>query len=294
MKATLRSMTGFGSGSREATGLRVKSEVRSVNHRHLKISSHLPEAYIGLQVEIDSLLREKLERGSISLSLVIEESQQAVELSEVESVRHTYEKLCALRDEIAPGQEVTLSEAIQLRSEQPGIVSDPDQETTQLVLDTIGDSLANLRQMQANEGEHLLKEFHRILGRIDSGLDEVEAVLPEAMNWLQERFHERVRQLVAPGGVELESKDLAREIGVQVERSDITEEMTRMRGHLAEYRKVVSEGGRVGRRLDFLTQEMFREANTMTSKVARYDLAHKVVDIKVEVDRLREQTQNIE
>jgi uncharacterized protein (TIGR00255 family) len=94
--------------------------------------------------------------------------------------------------------------------------------------------------------------------------------------------------------VELESKDLAREIGVQIERSDITEEMTRMRGHLVEYRKVVSEGGRVGRRLDFLTQEMFREANTMTSKVARYDLAHKVVDIKVEVDRLREQTQNIE
>ena len=287
-------MTGFGSGSREATGLRVKSEVRSVNHRHLKISSHLPEAYIGLQVEIDSMLRDKLERGSISLSLMIEESREAVELSEVESVRHTYEKLCALRDEIAPGQEVTLSEAIQLRSEQPGIVSDPDQETTQLVLDTIGDALANLRQMQANEGEHLLKEFHRILGRIDSGLDEVEAVLPEAMNWLQERFRERVQLLVAPGGVELESKDLAREIGVQIERSDITEEMTRMRGHLVEYRKVVSEGGRVGRRLDFLTQEMFREANTMTSKVARYDLAHKVVDIKVEVDRLREQTQNIE
>jgi len=94
--------------------------------------------------------------------------------------------------------------------------------------------------------------------------------------------------------VELEPKDLAREIGVQVERSDITEELTRMRGHLAEYRKIVSEGGRVGRRLDFLTQEMFREANTMTSKVARYDLSHKVVFIKVEVDRLREQTQNIE
>ena len=95
-------------------------------------------------------------------------------------------------------------------------------------------------------------------------------------------------------GGELDDQDLVREIGVLAEKSDITEELSRLRGHVDEYRKVVGEGGRVGRRLDFLTQEMFREANTMTSKLPRHDLAHTVVGIKVDVDRLREQTQNVE
>ncbi|MDE0958358.1 MAG: YicC family protein [Planctomycetota bacterium] len=287
-------MTGFGSGSREAAGWRVKAEMRSVNHRHLKVSSHLPDPLLALQMKIDALLREKLERGSISLSLVLEPSDDSAQLSEVDSIRDSYEKLCALRDEITPGAEVRLLDAIQLRQEQGAVVAEPDGDLAQLVLETIEQAVIDLRQMQENEGEHLRKEFHRILGCIGEGLDQVEAVLPEVKNWLLTRFQDRISQLMAPGGVDLDPKDLARELGVQVERSDITEELARMRGHLEEYGKNITEGGRVGRRLDFLTQEMFREANTMASKVARFDLAHTVVDIKVEVDRLREQTQNIE
>ena len=129
---------------------------------------------------------------------------------------------------------------------------------------------------------------------MEKALGEIEAALPEAMEWLRDRYHNRIQQLVGSAGGELDDQDLVREIGVLAEKSDITEELSRLRGHVDEYRKVVGEGGRVGRRLDFLTQEMFREANTMTSKLPRHDLAHTVVGIKVDVDRLREQTQNVE
>ena len=291
---TLRSMTGFGSGSRDAAGYRIKVEMRSVNHRHLKVSSHLPDAFGGLQSRIDTFLRDKLERGAISLSLTFEESEEVAENAGIDAVRHCFEKLSVLRDEVAPGQEVRLADAIQFHSEAQDAQVELAEGVEEEAMKTIEDAVKDLRQMQANEGEHLCKEFDRILGCIDSGLGEVEKVLPEAKDWLRDRFQDRIQQLMAPVGLEVEQKDLAREIGIQVERSDITEELTRMRGHLEEYRKNIHKGGRVGRRLDFLTQEMFREANTMASKVARYDLAHTVVDIKVEVDRLREQTQNVE
>ncbi|MDE0961154.1 MAG: YicC family protein [Planctomycetota bacterium] len=287
-------MTGFGSGSREAAGWRVKAEMRSVNHRHLKVSSHLPDTLQAMHSKIDALLRKKLERGSISLTLALEPSDDSAQQSEVESVRNCYEKLCALRDEISPGQEVKLVDAIQLSEDHGTVVIETEGDVSQLVLETIELAVVDLRQMQENEGDHLRKEFHRLIGCISGGLDQVEAMLPDVKNWLLTRFQDRIRQLMVSGGVDLEPKDLARELGLQVERSDITEELARLRGHLEEYGKNIDVGGRVGRRLDFLTQEMFREANTMASKVARYDLAHTVVDIKVEVDRLREQTQNIE
>jgi len=289
----LRSMTGFGSGSREAGNVRVKVELRSVNHRYLKVASHLPDSFSSLQWQIDNYLRENIERGSLSLSIQLEDADEGADNCGFEQIKRNYDRLCALRDEMAPGQEVKISDAILLQG-QDGLGYKVDEKSNGVLMDALEDAVADLRQMQQNEGERLLEEFNRILDCVEKGIGELEEALPGAMQWLGERFHERIRQWVEPIGVDLDPQDLAREIGILAERSDITEELTRLRGHLIEYRKVILGGGRVGRRLDFLTQEMFREANTMASKLPRHDLAHTVVEIKVQVDRLREQTQNIE
>ena len=292
MTDSLRSMTGFGSGSRETGAVRVKVELRSVNHRYLKLSCHLPDPFASLQGQIDNYLRDKIERGSLSVSIQLEDANDGGDCG-FDEIKRNYEKLCALRDEVAPDQEVKISDALQIQG-LDGVALKTSEESEALLMNALEDAVADLRQMQQSEGERLHEEFNRILNCIEKGIGQLEEALPGAMKWLGERFQERIRQWVEPIGVDLDSQDLAREIGLLAERSDITEELTRLRGHLVEYRKVISEGGRAGRRLDFLTQEMFREANTMASKLPRHDLAHTVVEIKVQVDRLREQTQNIE
>ncbi|MEE2883024.1 MAG: YicC/YloC family endoribonuclease [Planctomycetota bacterium] len=286
-------MTGFGSGSRETDKVRVRVELRSVNHRYLKISSHLPDAFSSLQGQIDNFLKDKIGRGSISISIQVEDIDNGLDNSGFVAIKKNYERLCLLRDEIAPGQEVKISDVIQMQGME-GLEHQTDEESDAQLMNALEEAVETLRQMQESEGERLREEFNRILSCVEKGITELEEALPDAMQWLGQRFKERIRQWVEPTGVDLDTQDLAREIGIQAERSDITEELARLRGHLVEYRKVISEGGRAGRRLDFLTQEMFREANTMASKLPRHDLAHTVVEIKVQVDRLREQTQNIE
>ncbi len=293
LASPMRSMTGFGSGDVKGSDLRVKVELRSVNHRYLKSSYHLPDCFAPLQGKVDALLREKIGRGAVHLSVFVEELGAVGSPLDGDAIASRYQQLCRLRDDIAPDQEVRFMEVVSLHEASSSRAS-VSEETDQQLLEAVEAAIADLRRMQENEGERLRDEFARILKETESALDEIESSLPEVMEWLRDRYSDRIQQLVESAGGDIDSKDLLREVGVLTERSDITEELSRLRGHLTEYRKVVADGGRVGRRLDFLTQEMFREANTMTSKLPRHDLAHTVVGIKVNVDRLREQTQNIE
>ncbi|MDA9264626.1 YicC family protein [Planctomycetota bacterium] len=294
MSSSLRSMTGFGSGEIESEDLRIKVELRSVNHRYLKTSYHLSDRFSSLQGKVDMRLREQIGRGAIHLSVFVEDLIEDSEGLDVDLIKSRYAQICKLRDELAPSQEVRLTDVVAMNQDNANQAGSSNEKADDQLLEVIDLAVADLREMQKNEGDRLQEEFLRLLLQMEKALGEVETALPEAMEWLRDRYHNRIQQLVGSAGGDLDDQDLVREIGVLAEKSDITEELSRLRGHVDEYRKVVGEGGRVGRRLDFLTQEMFREANTMTSKLPRHDLAHTVVGIKVDVDRLREQTQNVE
>ena len=287
-------MTGFGSGEIESEDLRIKVELRSVNHRYLKTSYHLSDRFSSLQGKVDMRLREQIGRGAIHLSVFVEDLIEDSEGLDVDLIKSRYAQICKLRDELAPSQEVRLTDVVAMNQDNADQAGSSNEKADDQLLEVIDLAVADLREMQKNEGDRLQEEFLRLLLQMEKALGEIEAALPEAMEWLRDRYHNRIQQLVGSAGGELDDQDLVREIGVLAEKSDITEELSRLRGHVDEYRKVVGEGGRVGRRLDFLTQEMFREANTMTSKLPRHDLAHTVVGIKVDVDRRREQTQNVE
>ena len=287
-------MTGFGSGEIESEDLRIKVELRSVNHRYLKTSYHLSDRFSSLQGKVDMRLREQIGRGAIHLSVFVEDLIEDSEGLDVDLIKSRYAQICKLRDELAPSQEVRLTDVVAMNQDNADQAGSSNEKADDQLLEVIDLAVADLREMQKNEGDRLQEEFLRLLLQMEKALGEIEAALPEAMEWLRDRYHNRIQQLVGSAGGELDDQDLVREIGVLAEKSDITEELSRLRGHVDEYSNVVGEGGRVGRRLDFLTQEMFREANTMTSKLPRHDLAHTVVGIKVDVDRLREQTQNVE
>jgi len=290
-------MTGFGSGRRESQAVRVQVELRSVNHRYLKISAHVPDELAWAQHPIEQRIRKHVERGSLSLSLEVEAIAGAAGPAlDGARLERLWREVRAVRDRIAPGEPVSFAALLAL----PGVVSvdDPIAGHHDAVLPVIegavDDALGALRAMQAREGDHLRVELGSIAVDLESWLEEIAKELPAAAAQNRDRYRARVIELLAGLEVEVDAGDLWREAALLAERADVTEELGRLRGHLVQFRRLLEEGGRVGRRLDFLTQEMFREANTMASKLNRSELSQRVVDAKAEIDRLREQTQNIE
>jgi uncharacterized protein (TIGR00255 family) len=290
-------MTGFGSGRRESAAVRVQIELRSVNHRYLKIAAHVPDELAWTQHPIEQRIRTLVERGSLSLSLEVETIEEGTgPILDGARLERLWREVRAVRDRIAPEERVSFSDLLAL----PGVVSvaDPIAGHHDAVLPVIegavDDALEALRAMQAREGDHLRVELGAIAVDLETWLAEIAQALPAAAAQNRDRYRARVIELLAGLEVEVDAGDLWREAALLAERADVTEELGRLRGHLVQFRRLLEEGGRVGRRLDFLTQEMFREANTMASKLNRSELSQKVVDAKAEIDRLREQTQNIE
>ncbi len=290
-------MTGFGSGKRERDGILVSVELRSVNHRFLKTSVHLAEDLGWVQSLVETRLRERIERGSVGATLQIERSSRAGAVAvdaallrklhaEVEEVRRALkiESPVALGDLLAVEGVVRASEAA-LR-DAPAV--------RVLVEEAVDEALAALQAMQEREGGFLRQEIDALLTSVEVRMLEISKRMPDVARLNRERYLAKLRDFVAGTGIELAHADLVREVALLAEKADVTEEVGRLRGHVIQYREAVEEGGRIGRKLDFLTQEMFREANTMAAKVTEYDLARAVVDVKADVDRLREQTQNIE
>ena len=296
MPKTLRSMTGFGAGCRVDGAIQVQVELRSVNHRYLKISAHVPEELAWSQHQIEQWIRAGVERGSISVSIDVDlKSHPSRSVLDENRLETLWTEVAAVRDRIAPEQEIRISELLAI----PGIVSTEDpvgdrDELLPVIEGAVDDAIAALREMQAREGEHLREELSRITIDLRASLSKVEEQLPATAEENRDRYRAKVQELLQGLEVEVEAGDLWREVAILAEKADVTEELGRLRGHLEQFSQLLTAGGRVGRRLDFLTQEMFREANTMTAKLNRYELSQEVVAAKAEIDRLREQIQNIE
>jgi len=293
---TLRSMTGSGAGCRVDGAIQVQVELRSVNHRYLKISAHVPEELAWSQHQIEQWIRAGVERGSISVSIDVDlKSHPSRSVLDENRLETLWTEVAAVRDRIAPEQEIRISELLAI----PGIVSTEDpvgdrDELLPVIEGAVDDAIAALREMQAREGEHLREELSRITIDLRASLSKVEEQLPATAEENRDRYRAKVQELLQGLEVEVEAGDLWREVAILAEKADVTEELGRLRGHLEQFSQLLTAGGRVGRRLDFLTQEMFREANTMTAKLNRYELSQEVVAAKAEIDRLREQIQNIE
>lgn len=290
-------MTGYGSGSHAADLLEVTCELRCVNHRYLKVSAHLPEGLASQQGSVERKLRETIERGSLSLTVQVTrahaDDEFGLDFQRLEACR---ERLQAFWSKTDATDGVKLTDVLQayLFTQGDEGFKKGDEDLEDLLLSALDGALSALRKMQVREGEHLRVELHRLCDAIDSCLVSVSEGQGEALEALSKRYLKRINGLLTSGEIAADSKEYAREVAVLTEKSDVTEELERLSGHLAQYREVVESGGRVGRRLEFLTQEMLREANTMAAKVNRLEIAAVVVNCKVEIDRLREQTQNIE
>ena len=296
MGDTIRSMTGFGSGVREVNGFHITAEISSVNHRYLRVSSHLPEELAWAQRRVEARVRDAFVRGSLNVVLNLESSRPADFDIDAEFLKRLYRRVDEVRAEIVPDEEIRLRDLLMLEGvvQLHGSTEVRAEEVLPVLEQVVDEAVKGLREMQQREGSHLHDELQELLGELDRGLEAVSELLPGVAQGNRERYLARIREFLSGTGVEVESSDLLREVAVLAEKADITEELGRLRGHLEQFRETLTEGNRVGRKLDFLTQEMFREANTMAAKANHHAVARQVVEMKAGIDRLREQTQNIE
>lgn len=300
-------MTGFGAAAAQFRAGRIRLELRSVNHRYLKVAISFATTGSGegprwpgrVPHEIEDHIRRRLSRGSVAVTVVLEpDPSESGGLLDPERARRLYEEAEELRARVAPNSppvsiESVLGSPVVYRVGTGGreAVAEDELEALAAVVDA---ALDDLDAMQKREGCHLQAELLAIAEQVDQALDRIQAALPEVAIGNRDRFRKRLVDLLAGTGTTIEDSDLVREVALLAEKADVTEEVSRLRGHFEQFRSLVRDGGKVGRKLDFLTQEMFRESNTMAAKVSRHEITQVVVDIKANIDRLREQSQNVE
>lgn len=294
----LRSMTGFGTASAEVGGSHFSVELRSVNNKYFKSTIRLPEELSVLEAELDPLLARRLTRGSVVLTVKFSDaSAAAAGQINAAAVTRYVQQLLAVPGIDHASTRIDLAALLAL----PGVVVlDTGEELLErarpVILRLVDEACDKLVAMRAREGEALHGTLHGQREFIAVRLAEVGARAPKVVAMYQERLRARINALLADAGAAVRDEDLLREVAVYAERSDIAEEVTRLQSHLEQFRGIIDEraGEPAGRTLDFLSQEMLREANTIASKSPDSNIARSTVEVKGAIDRIKEQVQNLE
>ena len=290
-------MTGYGEVRISGGGFELTIETKSVNNRFLKVSSKLSEEISYLQNELEEEVRRHIERGSIFITVYFRPTR-FTDLYEIDEavLRKYLRKLRGLRRALGNSEEILLKDLLLL----PGVIHSEEnvvlgkKVVLPVALKGLQKALADMIAMRDREGRNLQRHFRargKFLRRL---LVQVASRAPQAVEEYQRRLGERVNRLLADRDIALSPQDLLKEVAILAERSDTTEEVERMQSHLDQFEESLSAKEPVGRKLEFLIQEMFRESNTMASKSTSPELSRYLVEIKAEVDRLKEQIQNVE
>jgi len=288
-------MTGFGRGGAARRARVFTVEVQSVNHRFLEVRSRVPKRLTGLEPRIQQAIQERFSRGHFEV-LVQEkdlDNRSRTLKVDVPLARQYVDALRTLRQALGLPGEVTL-EMLTVQRDLIVVEESPESldEAWGELLPALTQALDALEEMRRREGEALLASLKTHLDQVEITLAGIEERAPGLVRIQRDRLRERVTELLdnrLPDPARLEQ-----EVALLAERGDVTEECDRLRSHLAHFRGVLAQPGPQGRKLDFLLQEMHREANTMGAKSADATLAHEVVGLKTSIERLREQVQNLE
>lgn len=292
----INSMTGFGRSRKEDAGYSVSVEMRTLNAKQLDISVRLPKNFIEFEDLCRKIISEKIRRGRIDTFVTIESTdirQKAPQIS-LDLARFYWNQLQELHLEIQQIQKPTLDNLLQI----PHIYETPeaviDTEAVQALLSSaVTEALDQVRRMRTLEGESLLQDFENRIAALKSDLSIVEQRAGTVVQDYKGKLEERIKQLL--GGTEPDENRLLQEVAFLVDRADINEEIVRLGSHLDQIRSLLGGSKPAdGRRLDFLIQELHREANTIGSKTTDLETVQAVVRMKTEIGKLKEQAQNIE
>ena len=301
----MRSMTGYAQARSEQNGWSLRVSLRSVNHRFLDLRIHLPEGLEALEPRMRQLVRDRMRRGHVDLTLHREASQSAGLQIDRKVAADYLRAIEELRQEFNLAPEPQLATLLRL----PGVVGSPasgamsaqvEEEFEKLAAQVdacLEKALGMLDEMRQEEGRSLAREMGQLLANIGAKTARLEALSEQSKPVYAQRLKMRVTELL--GSVPVDPARLAQEAALLAERADVSEELARLRSHVDQFARLIAEAGELGKKLDFLLQEMQREANTMLSKTPGLgqeglDMTELGLQIKADIEKLREQVQNVE
>ncbi len=291
------SMTGFGAAASQQGGTAVAVEVRTVNHRFLDTHVRLGREYTSLETEIQQVVRNHIGRGRVDVNITIRSTTTAELLIDSGMVRAYMEAACKLREEFQVADGLELKTLLTL----PGVLQDRDPRWTEdspeggvreAVIATLRCALQSVVQMRKQEGEALKADMGRYLSSIAGKNSSIKALLPSTVEEYRKKLEDRLAQLLTQKA--LDPQRVAQEVAILAERSDVSEEIARLESHLAQYQELLEDARETGKKLDFLLQEMQREVNTILSKTGNLEITRLGIAIKADIEKLREQVQNVE
>lgn len=293
----MRSMTGYGQAHWEDARVTVDAEVRTVNHRFFKLVSRLPDGLTLFESQIEELVRAHLSRGVVEVDVKLKERERHPEVSINKTLLKNYAR--TLR-ELSAGLKLKNGVDLTLLLGLPGVLAVEEDSSGRAralwpkIRGVVEEAVEEAARMRAREGKRLVATLEGLLKLIGDLLETVKKRAPLVPVEYKERLAARIETLLGGKSAGVEPPDLARELAVFADRCDISEEIQRLSSHLVEFRRAFKAEGDVGKQLDFLTQEMVREANTMGSKANDAEITRCVIAVKAEVERIKEQVQNVE
>jgi len=290
-------MTGYGRGQSESPHCQVTVDIRSVNHRFLDLKIRGAALDPGSEEKLRERIGKSVSRGALSVSIRIEQQGDSKQLRvDLQAAKMAYDGLQELRDSLGLREEVSL----ELLCKQPGVMgiapSDDKAlaEVGECALSAAAGALEQLMAMRTKEGKALRLDMESRLERLASIADTLAQAASKSPEDARTRLEERIGKLLKSTAIAIDESRLAQEVAITADRLDVSEEIVRVRSHLDQLEELLQESNPVGRRLDFLVQELGREFNTVTSKSQSARIARMVVDAKAEMEKIREQVQNIE
>ncbi len=293
----LLSMTGYGESHCQRGGLAVSVEVRTINSRYFKLSVRAGEGYGSLEPLVEAVVRKRIRRGTVQASVRVDRAVSPEDYTINADVLDRYRRqLETMQSRWGLSRPVSLESLLLL----PGAVSEDAAASAHaaddwpVIHETLETALERLDRMRADEGRAMTADLKANCAAVAASLDAVEGRAPLVVEAYRARLEERLKKVLADFDVTLDPADVLKEVGLFADRCDISEETVRLRSHLEQFEATLEAPESSGRKLEFLTQEMVREGNTIGSKANDVEISRQVIEIKAALERMREMIQNVE
>ncbi len=291
----VRSMTGFGRAKAQIDCLDITVEIKSVNHRYFEFSCRTPRAYSFLEEKIKSKLATAISRGKVEVSVLIDDNTENATVIEINrEYTNAYLKAIknlskeyGIKNDIKASSLVGNNDIFRIKRQTLD-----DEVVANAVIKVLDEALNNFIEMRSIEGERLYKDVTERSKFILEKVSFIEERSPKTVNEYKARIEQKIKDLL--GDTTIDEQRILTEVAIFADKVAVAEETVRLRSHIKQFESLMSSSDAVGRKLDFIVQEMNREANTIGSKAQDIDIAHTVVDIKSEIEKIREQIQNME
>lgn len=292
----IKSMTAYARAEKTADEINISTEIRSYNSRYLDVSLRIMHGYSVLEEKIKALIIEKIARGRIEMSLQINDGSDEAYNFEINipKAKAYYDRLVQLKDQLGLHSEI----AVDLLVREGGVIRSVEIDRDMgavwaVVRDCVDEALNKLVEMRKKEGEFIALDITGRINRIEESVHLIEEESSDLLVHYQQRLKERIAALTR-GMVEIDPERITQEAAFLADKSDISEEIVRVTSHIKQFRTIMKSKESVGRKLNFLLQELHREFNTMGSKTEKAHVSHTIVEVKSELEKIREQLQNVE